>query len=284
MAVLSRLTDVPGAAPGSTVASATAPVAPLVTLVTAHSAASTIRPATITHLPRLDRQYHRSQRELEVLAIRPEPAMPIGKLGGLRLTACIGRLSPEAKDPEEKVAEITRDVGKTEGIQVAMDFPVRVCVSRPDEDGSSDVSAGPPLSRLFSHRGAARPVVAQGTAGEDGSRNSTNNPCQHLHQPWPLPVPGAHERCPRHGGSREPPTNAPPAWQKITIGHFSTHDVNSFPCEDGDIAKVANANMCISEKQLLSAWNVHLKNKNSVNEFWDVSSFMPKRTHPSSWR
>ncbi|KAI1759699.1 histone deacetylase domain-containing protein [Hypoxylon sp. FL1150] len=61
-----------------------------------------------------------------------------------------------------------------------------------------------------------------------------------------------------------------PAWQKTTIGYFSMHDLNSFPCEDGDIAKVSAASMCISEKQLLSAWNVHLDNWNSDVEFWKL--------------
>lgn len=65
------------------------------------------------------------------------------------------------------------------------------------------------------------------------------------------------------------PKNAP-AWQKTTIGYFSMHDINSFPCEDGDIQKISNASICISEKQLLSAWNVHLDNWSSDVEFWKL--------------
>ncbi|KAI1775080.1 Arginase/deacetylase [Hypoxylon cercidicola] len=65
------------------------------------------------------------------------------------------------------------------------------------------------------------------------------------------------------------PKNAP-AWQKTTIGYFSMHDINSFPCEDGDLRKVSNASVCISERQLLSVWNVHLDNWNSDVEFWKL--------------
>ncbi|XXG98270.1 hypothetical protein Hte_004593 [Hypoxylon texense] len=65
------------------------------------------------------------------------------------------------------------------------------------------------------------------------------------------------------------PKNAP-AWQKTTIGYFSMHDINSFPCEDGDLRKVSNASVCISERQLLSAWNVHLDYWNSDVEFWKL--------------
>lgn len=65
------------------------------------------------------------------------------------------------------------------------------------------------------------------------------------------------------------PKNAP-AWQKTTIGYFSMHDINSFPCEDGDLRKVSNASVCIGERQLLSAWNVHLDYWNSDVEFWKL--------------
>ncbi|KAI0161043.1 Arginase/deacetylase [Hypoxylon sp. FL1284] len=61
-----------------------------------------------------------------------------------------------------------------------------------------------------------------------------------------------------------------PAWQKTTIGYFSMHDINSYPCEDGDIDKIANASVCVSEKQSLSIWNVHLDNFGDDKEFWTL--------------
>ncbi|KAI2621297.1 hypothetical protein GGR54DRAFT_96838 [Hypoxylon sp. NC1633] len=60
------------------------------------------------------------------------------------------------------------------------------------------------------------------------------------------------------------------AWEKTSIGYFSLHDINSYPCEDGDFNKVANASVCIDNAQGQSTWNVHLQEWKSDVEFWNL--------------
>ncbi|KAH8146684.1 uncharacterized protein LAJ45_09367 [Morchella importuna] len=53
------------------------------------------------------------------------------------------------------------------------------------------------------------------------------------------------------------------------IGYFSLHDINSYPCEDGDMDKVKNASLNI-EAHGQFIHNIHLKPYNSVEEFWEL--------------
>lgn len=53
------------------------------------------------------------------------------------------------------------------------------------------------------------------------------------------------------------------------IGYFSLHDINSYPCEDGDMDKVKNASLNLeSHGQFIH--NIHLKPYNSTEEFWEL--------------
>lgn len=61
-----------------------------------------------------------------------------------------------------------------------------------------------------------------------------------------------------------------PAWEKTTIGYFSLHDINSYPCEMGDPDKVKNASLCIDNAHGQSIWNVHLQPWKTEKEFWDI--------------
>jgi histone deacetylase HOS3 len=53
------------------------------------------------------------------------------------------------------------------------------------------------------------------------------------------------------------------------IGYFSLHDINSYPCEDGDMDKVKNASLNL-EAHGQFIHNIHLKPYNSVEEFWEL--------------
>lgn len=59
-----------------------------------------------------------------------------------------------------------------------------------------------------------------------------------------------------------------PAWKKTSIGYFSLHDINSYPCEGGDEDKVKNASLCIDNAHGQSIWNVHLQSWKSEQDFW----------------
>ncbi|KAI1379507.1 hypothetical protein F4677DRAFT_334665 [Hypoxylon crocopeplum] len=59
-----------------------------------------------------------------------------------------------------------------------------------------------------------------------------------------------------------------PAWKKTSIGYFSVHDINSYPCEMGDEDKVRNASVCVDNAHGQSIWNVHLQEWKSDVEFW----------------
>ncbi|KAG0653050.1 Histone deacetylase HOS3 [Hyphodiscus hymeniophilus] len=65
------------------------------------------------------------------------------------------------------------------------------------------------------------------------------------------------------------PKNALP-WKKTPIGYFSLHDINSYPCEQGDEEKVKNASLCIENAHGQSIWNVHLQPWKSESEFWEL--------------
>ena len=61
-----------------------------------------------------------------------------------------------------------------------------------------------------------------------------------------------------------------PAWKKTSIGYFSLHDINSYPCEDGDDNKVQAASLCIDNAHGQSIWNVHLQPWKTPEEFWAI--------------
>lgn len=57
-------------------------------------------------------------------------------------------------------------------------------------------------------------------------------------------------------------------WKKTSIGYYSLHDINSYPCEMGDEEKVKNASLCIDNAHGQHIWNVHLEPWKSEAEFW----------------
>ncbi|KAF1940436.1 putative HOS3-like histone deacetylase [Clathrospora elynae] len=61
-----------------------------------------------------------------------------------------------------------------------------------------------------------------------------------------------------------------PSWKKTSIGYFSLHDVNSYPCEDGDDDKVQAASLCIENAHGQSIWNVHLQSWKTPEQFWTI--------------
>jgi histone deacetylase HOS3 len=65
------------------------------------------------------------------------------------------------------------------------------------------------------------------------------------------------------------PKNAP-SWKKTSIGYFSLHDINSYPCEMGDEEKIKNASLCIENAHGQNIWNVHLQPWKNEHEFWDL--------------
>ncbi|KAK5991143.1 Histone deacetylase HOS3 [Cladobotryum mycophilum] len=60
------------------------------------------------------------------------------------------------------------------------------------------------------------------------------------------------------------------AWKKSSIGYFSLHDINSYPCEMGDDEKVRNASICIDNAHGQTVWNVHLQPWETEQEFWEI--------------
>ncbi|KAJ5170543.1 uncharacterized protein N7500_003326 [Penicillium coprophilum] len=62
--------------------------------------------------------------------------------------------------------------------------------------------------------------------------------------------------------------DAPP-YTKAAIGYYSLHDVNSFPCENGERDKVMGASLCV-EAHNQSIWNVHLDQWADLDEFWEL--------------
>ncbi|KAK2614395.1 hypothetical protein N8I77_001228 [Diaporthe amygdali] len=59
-------------------------------------------------------------------------------------------------------------------------------------------------------------------------------------------------------------------WKKASIGYFSLHDINSYPCEMGDEEKVKNASLCIDNAHGQHVWNVHLEPWKTEAEFWEL--------------
>lgn len=57
-------------------------------------------------------------------------------------------------------------------------------------------------------------------------------------------------------------------WKKTSIGYFSLHDINSYPCEMGDEEKVRNASICIDNAHGQTIWNVHLQPWKTEADFW----------------
>ena len=57
---------------------------------------------------------------------------------------------------------------------------------------------------------------------------------------------------------------------KAPIGYYSLHDINSFPCENGDRDKIMGAALCIDGAHNQSIWNVHLEEWGSTDEFWKL--------------
>lgn len=73
----------------------------------------------------------------------------------------------------------------------------------------------------------------------------------------------------RNEQSTQMPKNMP-FNKKISIGYYSMHDINSYPCELGDKEKVQNASLCIDNAHGQSIWNVHLQPWKTEAEFWDL--------------
>lgn len=60
------------------------------------------------------------------------------------------------------------------------------------------------------------------------------------------------------------------AWKKSSIGYFSMHDINSYPCEQGDEEKVRSASICIDNAHGQTVWNVHLQSWKTEADFWKL--------------
>ncbi|KAL1635721.1 histone deacetylase [Diplodia intermedia] len=65
------------------------------------------------------------------------------------------------------------------------------------------------------------------------------------------------------------PKNAP-TQKRTQIGYFSLHDINSYPCEYGEIDKVQAASLCIENAHGQTVWNVHLQPWKTEEEFWKL--------------
>lgn len=67
------------------------------------------------------------------------------------------------------------------------------------------------------------------------------------------------------------PKNAA-AHKKTMVGYFSLHDINSYPCEMGELEKVRNASVCVERAHGQSIWNVHLEPWKTEQDFWNLYS------------
>lgn len=72
----------------------------------------------------------------------------------------------------------------------------------------------------------------------------------------------------QHNARATAATKSAAPWKKTSIGYFSLHDINSYPCEGGDEDKVKNASLCIDNAHGQSIWNVHLQPWKTEQEFW----------------
>jgi histone deacetylase HOS3 len=61
-----------------------------------------------------------------------------------------------------------------------------------------------------------------------------------------------------------------PTLKKTAIGYYSIHDINSYPCENGDPDKILNASICLENAHNQSIWNVHLQPWKTEAEFWEL--------------
>ncbi|KAJ9635959.1 histone deacetylase [Coniosporium tulheliwenetii] len=73
----------------------------------------------------------------------------------------------------------------------------------------------------------------------------------------------------RNARNAKMPKNTP-AHKRPSIGYFSLHDINSYPCEYGDEEKVQNASLCIENAHNQTIWNVHLQPWKAEAEFWEL--------------
>ncbi|KAI5783909.1 histone deacetylase domain-containing protein [Peziza echinospora] len=77
---------------------------------------------------------------------------------------------------------------------------------------------------------------------------------------------------------KKPPTSPIPQ-----IAYLSLHDINSYPCESGDMEKIRNASVNLeSHNQFIQ--NIHLQSYSTVQEFWDLyerhySTMLAKARH-----
>ncbi|KAH0544311.1 hypothetical protein FGG08_001574 [Glutinoglossum americanum] len=58
--------------------------------------------------------------------------------------------------------------------------------------------------------------------------------------------------------------------KRPSIGYFSLHDINSYPCEMGDEEKIRNASICLENAHGQTIWNVHLQPWKDEIEFWKL--------------
>ena len=58
--------------------------------------------------------------------------------------------------------------------------------------------------------------------------------------------------------------------RKTAIGYFSLHDINSYPCEEGDSQKTQAASLCIENAHGQTVWNVHLQPWRTESDFWEL--------------
>lgn len=73
-----------------------------------------------------------------------------------------------------------------------------------------------------------------------------------------------------HNNKRRRQRPAPTPWENTTMGYFSLHDVNSYPCEDGEISKVQAASTCFENLHNQTIWNIHMQPYKTEEEFAEL--------------
>lgn len=81
---------------------------------------------------------------------------------------------------------------------------------------------------------------------------------------------GSQEIAFDHNHKALTPSRNQSAYEKTAIGYYSLHDINSYPCEDGNPEKVRNASVCVDGAHNQSIWNVHLQTWVTEGEFWNL--------------
>lgn len=81
---------------------------------------------------------------------------------------------------------------------------------------------------------------------------------------------GSQEITWAHNAERSSLPKKAPASKRCSIGYFSLHDINSYPCEMGDEEKVRNASVCVENAHDQTVWNVHLQPWRNEAEFWEL--------------